>query len=75
MERKFLDWAGDLLVKVPFPQPRGIFSFRPHTKFQDSLTKGRVWGYKRPVGQAEGVSVTLALRINLLWSGHIAAET
>jgi len=46
-----------------------------NTKFQDSLTKGRVWGYKPPVGQAEGVSVTLALRINLLWSGHIAAET
>ena len=64
-----------MLVKVPFPQPRGIFTFHPHTKFQDSLTKGRVWGYKRPVGQAEGVSDTLGVRINFLRSGHIAAET
>jgi hypothetical protein len=39
------------------------------------MAKGRVWGYKAPVGQAEGVSDTLAVRINLLWSGHIAAET
>jgi hypothetical protein len=39
------------------------------------MAKGRVWGYKTPVGQAEGVGDTLAVRINLLWSGHIAAET
>ena len=34
-----------------------------------------VWGYKPPVGQAKGVSDTIGVRINLLWSGHIAAET
>jgi hypothetical protein len=58
---------GDFNEQVPGP----VEGF----SFHNCLTKGRVWGYKRPVGQAEGVSVTLALRINLLWSGHIAAET
>jgi hypothetical protein len=43
--------------------------------FEIWLTKWAGWGYKPPVGQAEGVSVTLTLRINFLWSGHIAAET
>jgi hypothetical protein len=56
------------------PGPVEGFPFL-NTKFQDSMAKGRVWGYKAPVGQAKGVSDTLAVRINLLWSGHIAAET
>jgi len=64
---------GDFNEQVPGP-----FEGLPidsATNFGICLTKGEVWGYKRPVGQAEGVSDTLAVRINLLWSGHIAAET
>jgi hypothetical protein len=64
---------GDFNEQVPGPVEG--FHIHSHTKFQDSLTKGTVWGYKRPVGQAEGVSDTLGVRINFLRSGHIAAET
>ena len=41
----------------------------------DSHDKGEISGYKTPVGQGQGVGDTLGVRINLLWSGHIAAET
>ena len=66
--RKSLEWGkGDFNEQVPGP----VEGF----SFHNCLTKGWVWGYKPPVGQAKGVSDTLSVRINLLWSGHIAAET
>ena len=41
----------------------------------NSHDKAEISGYKSPVGQGQGEGDTLGVRINLLWSGHIAAET
>jgi hypothetical protein len=46
----------------------------PH-KVGKSHDKVGIKGYKPSVGQGRGVGYILTLRKNLLWSGHIAAET